>query len=209
MGELAIERLDLLRRSQRLAAFTVAWNVTEGVVAIAAAWVAGSRALAGFGLDSAVESISASVLLWRLSTERRDPERVERVERIAVRAIGASFLVLAAFVGVEAIRSLAVRAEPDASPVGIALTLVSLVVMPLLAARKRRVAVALGSKAAQADSAQTRACAYLSAVVVAGLVLNAAFGWWWADPLAALGVVAFLVLESREALSAEHVDDCC
>ncbi len=209
MGELAIERLDLLRRSQRLAAFTVAWNVTEGVVAIAAAWVAGSRALAGFGLDSAVESISASVLLWRLSTERRDPERVERVERIAVRAIGASFLVLAAFVGVEAIRSLAVRAEPDASPVGIALTLVSLVVMPVLAARKRRVAVALGSKAAQADSAQTRACAYLSAVVVAGLVLNAAFGWWWADPLAALGVVAFLVLESREALSAEHVDDCC
>ncbi len=209
MGELAIERLDLLRRSQRLAAFTVAWNVTEGVVAIAAAWVAGSRALAGFGLDSAVESISASVLLWRLSTERRDPERVERVERIAVGAIGASFLVLAAFVGVEAIRSLAVRAEPDASPVGIALTLVSLVVMPLLAARKRRVAVALGSKAAQADSAQTRACAYLSAVVVAGLVLNAAFGWWWADPLAALGVVAFLVLESREALSAEHVDDCC
>lgn len=209
MGELAIERLDLLRRSQRLAAFTVAWNITEGVVAIAAAWVAGSRALAGFGLDSAVESISASVLLWRLSTERRDPERVERVERIAVRAIGASFLVLAAFVGVEAIRSLAVRAEPDASPVGIALTLVSLVVMPVLAARKRRVAVALGSKAAQADSAQTRACAYLSAVVVAGLVLNAAFGWWWADPLAALGVVAFLVLESREALSAEHVDDCC
>lgn len=209
MGELAIERLDLLRRSQRLAAFTVAWNVTEGVVAIAAAWVAGSRALAGFGLDSAVESISASVLLWRLSTERRDPERVERVERIAVRAIGASFLVLAAFVGVEAIRSLAVRAEPDASPVGIALTLVSLVVMPVLAARKRRVAVALGSKAAQADSAQTRACAYLSAVVVAGLVLNAAFGWWWADPLAALGVVAFLVLESREALSAEHVDHCC
>ncbi|HSH22949.1 MAG TPA: cation transporter [Acidimicrobiales bacterium] len=178
-------------------------------MAIAAAWVAGSRALAGFGLDSAVESISASVLLWRLSTERRDPERVERVERIAVRAIGASFLVLAAFVGVEAIRSLAVRAEPDASPVGIALTLVSLVVMPVLAARKRRVAVALGSKAAQADSAQTRACAYLSAVVVAGLVLNAAFGWWWADPLAALGVVAFLVLESREALSAEHVDDCC
>jgi divalent metal cation (Fe/Co/Zn/Cd) transporter len=209
MGELAIERLDLLRRSQRLAAFTVAWNVTEGVVAIAAAWVAGSRALAGFGLDSAVESISASVLLWRLSTERRDPERVERVERVAVRAIGASFLVLAAFVGVEAIRSLAVRAEPDASPVGIALTLVSLVVMPVLAARKRRVAVALDSKAAQADSAQTRACAYLSAVVLAGLVLNAAFGWWWADPLAALGVVAFLVREGREALSAEHVDDCC
>lgn len=209
MGELAIERLDLLGRSQRLAAFTVAWNVTEGVVAIAAAWVAGSRALAGFGLDSAVESISASVLLWRLSTERRDPERAERVERIAVHAIGVSFLVLAAFVGVEAIRSLAVRAEPDASPVGIALTLVSLVVMPVLAARKRGVAVALGSKAAQADSAQTRACAYLSAVVVAGLVLNAAFGWWWADPLAALGVVAFLVLEGREALSAEHVDDCC
>lgn len=202
-------RPDVLRRAHRLAVFTVTWNVIEGIVAITAAWIAGSRALAGFGLDSAVESISAAVLLWRLGAERRDPQRVERVERVAVRAIGVSFLVLAAYVAVEAIRSLALRDEPDASPVGIGLTLVSLVVMPILATRKRRVARALGSKAAEADSAQTRACAYLSAVVVAGLVLNAALGWWWADPVAALGVVVFLILEGREALTAQHVDDCC
>jgi divalent metal cation (Fe/Co/Zn/Cd) transporter len=199
----------MLSVARRLAVFTVGWNVAEGVVALVAAWVAGSRALTGFGLDSAVESISATVLLWRLGVERRDPERAELVERRALRGIGVSFLILAAFVAVESVRALWLREEPRASAVGIALTAVSLVVMPLLARRKRRVAVALGSRAAEADSAQTRACAYLSAVVLAGLVLNAAFGWWWADPLAALGVVAFLVAEGREALSAEHVDDCC
>jgi len=165
------------------------------------------RALAGFGLDSAVESISAAVLLWRLGAERRDPERVDRVERLAVRAIGISFLVLASFVAYEAIRSLVLHHEPDASPVGIALTLVSLVVMPILARRKRHVAVALPSRAAEADSAQTRA--YLSAVVLTGLALNAVFGWWWADPIAALGVVVFLLREGRGALTTEHLDDCC
>lgn len=204
-----VRRVGLLHRAQRLALFTVIWNVTEGAIAITAAWFAGSRALAGFGLDSAVESISASVLLWRLRAERRSPERVERVERVAVRAIGVSFLVLAAYVAFEAVRSLAFRYEPDAAPVGIVLALVSLIVMPILATRKRRVAVALGSKSAEADSAQTRACAYLSAVVVAGLVLNAALDWWWADPIAALGVVVFLILEGREALNAEHAEDCC
>lgn len=202
-------RGGLLRAAHRLALFTLVWNVTEGTVAIAAGWIAGSCALAGFGLDSAVESVSAAVLLWRLGAERRDPERVEHVERIAVRAIGVSFLLLAGYVAVDATRSLALQAKPDASPVGIALTLVSLVVMPVLATRKRRVARALGSKAAEADSAQTRACAYLSAVVVVGLTLNAALGWWWADPVAALGVVVFLVLEGRAALTAQHVDDCC
>ncbi len=202
-------RSELLRRARALAAFTVAWNVAEGIVAIVAAVVAGSRALGGFGLDSAVESISATVLLWRIGAERRDPERAERVERTAARLIGASFLVLAAFVGVEAIRSLVGRHEPAASPVGIALTALSLVVMPVLARRKRAVAIELGSRAAKADSAQTQACAWLSAVVLVGLVLNAVLGWWWADPVAALGVVALLIREGRQALVAEHIDDCC
>ena len=202
-------RPELLRRAQALAVFTLVWNVAEGVIALGAAWAAGSRALAGFGLDSAVESISAGVLLWRLRVEQRDPERVERVEPIALRLIGVSFLVLAAVVGFEAVRSLLIRDEPDASPVGIGLTLLSLAVMPILARHKRRVAIALGSRAAEADSAQTRACAYLSAVVVTGLILNAVFGWWWADPVAALGVVVFLLLEGREALRAEQLDDCC
>lgn len=205
----AIERHDLLGRSRRLAAFTVAWNVIEGAIAVAAALVANSRALIGFGLDSAVESISATVLLWRVGTEIRDPERAERVERVAARAIGVSFLLLASFVAADSIRSLAGHDEPDASSVGIALTAVSLVVMPLLASRKRHVAIALNSRAAQADSAQTWACAWLSAVVFAGLALNAALEWWWADPVAALGVVVLLIREGREALTAEHVDDCC
>jgi divalent metal cation (Fe/Co/Zn/Cd) transporter len=199
----------LLRQAQHLAVFTVGWNITEGIVAIAAAWVAASRALTGFGLDGAVESVSAAVLMWRLGAERRDPERAERVEGIAVRAIGVSFVLLAAFVAYEAVLSLVLHKEPEASPAGIAVTAVSLVVMPLLARRKRRVAISLGSRAAEADSAQSRACASLSAVVLVGLVLNAAFSWWWADPVAALVVVVLLLREGREALTAEHVDDCC
>lgn len=209
MTTAAQTRQHLLSRAGRLAAFTVVWNVIEGIVAITAASLAGSRALAGFGLDSAVESISATVLLWRIGAERRDPERAEVVERVAARAIGISFLLLAAYVAYAAIRSLALHDEPDTSPIGIALTLLSLIVMPVLARRKRHVAIALDSRAAQADSAQTRACAYLSAVVLTGLMLNASFGWWWADPIAALGVVAFLLLEGREALIADHLSDCC
>ncbi len=203
------ERTDLLRRAQRLAALTVGWNVTEGVIAITAAIMAGSQALLGFGADSAIESISASVLAWRLTAERRDPHRAERVEHTALRAIGVSFLLLAAFVGFDAIRALVVHDEPATSLVGIVLTLVSLVVMPLLAIRKRRVADALASRAAVADSNQTWACAWLSAVVLAGLALNATLGWWWADPIAALGVVVLLAREGSEALTAEHVHDCC
>lgn len=202
-------RANLLARAQRLGAFTVAWNTIEGAIAITAAWLAGSRALAGFGLDSAIESVSASVLLWRLSTERSNPERAEQVERTATRLIGASFMLLAAFVTYEAIRALALHEEPDASPIGIGLTAISLVVMPLLARAKLRVAVALDSDAARADSAQTLACAWLSAVVLAGLVLNAILGWWWADPISALGVVILLLREGREALTADRLDDCC
>ena len=202
-----VERGALLVIAQRLAIFTIAWNIAEGVIAIGAAWIANSRALTGFGLDSAIESISASVLLWRLRVERRDPERVERVEHTATRAIGVSFLLLAAFVAYDAIDALATGDEPDASIIGIALTATSLVVMPILARRKHRVATALGSKAAEADSSQTWACVWLSAVVLVGLVLNALLGWWWADPIAALGVVVFLILEGREALTADGLDD--
>jgi divalent metal cation (Fe/Co/Zn/Cd) transporter len=202
-------RTRALARAQRLAAFTIAWNLAEGAIAIAAAIAAGSRALIGFGLDSAVESISATVLLWRLGVERRDPDRADAVERVATRAIGVSFVLLAAFVSYDAIRSLANGDEPDTAPAGIAVTALSLVVMPVLARRKRRVATALGSRAARADSAQTSACAWLSAVVLAGLAANAALGWWWADPVAALGVVVLLLNEAREALSTEHLDDCC
>jgi divalent metal cation (Fe/Co/Zn/Cd) transporter len=204
-----VDRGRLLVRARYLAVFTVAWNVVEGAVAITAAVLAGSQALLGFGADSAVESISAGVLVWRLTAERRDERRAEQVEATALRGIGVSFLLLAAFVGADAVRALAVGDEPGTSPIGIVLTLVSLVVMPWLAVHKRRVAVALDSRAAIADSNQTWACAALSAVVLAGLVLNATLGWWWADPVAALVVSLLLLREGREALRAERVDDCC
>ena len=209
MRPVLTERRSLLRRAVMLAWFTLGWNVVEGVVAVTAAMVAGSRALLGFGLDSGVESLSASVVLWRLYAERRDPERAEAVEQRALRLIGVAFFVLAAFVAVESIRSLVGQEEPDPSIVGIVLTSVSVVVMHWLARSKRRVGRAMDSRAVVADSAQTSACVYLSIVVLCGLVLNAVFGWWWADPLAALGVVVFLVREGREALTAEHADECC
>lgn len=200
MNQLSANRQRLLSWAQALAIFTITYNVAEGVIATAAGLVAHSEALVGFGLDSAIESISASVFLWRLSAERRAPERAERVELVATRLIGASFLILAAYVGFEAVRSLLNHDTPESSPIGIALTAASLLVMPILAHKKRQVALALGSRAGVADSAQTFACVYLSAVVLVGLVLNSTLGWWWADPVAALGVVALLLSEAREAL---------
>jgi divalent metal cation (Fe/Co/Zn/Cd) transporter len=208
-GEVGLARRALLRRALGLAWFTVAWNVVEGTVAITAAVIAGSRALLGFGLDSGVESLSAAVVLWRLYAERRDPDRADAVEQRALHLIGAAFVVLATFVAVESVRSLIAGDRPDPSPAGIVLAALSVVVMQWLARTKRRVGVAMASRAIEADSSQTSACVYLSVVVLGGLILNAAFGWWWADPLAALGVVAFLVHEGRNALAAEHVDDCC
>jgi divalent metal cation (Fe/Co/Zn/Cd) transporter len=207
--QLADRRASLLRRAWWLAVFTVVWNLAEGAVALTAAALAGSRALAGFGVDSFVESASATVLIWRLRTEQRAPERAEHVERRALRIIGVTFLALAGLVAVESTRALLAGNEPDVSRTGIVLTIVSLIVMPVLARAKRRVGRELGARSVEADSRQTQACVYLSAVVLAGLAANAAFGWWWADPVAALGVVVFLVSEGREALEAEHVDDCC
>lgn len=198
-----MSRVTQLARGQQLAAFTVAYNLIEGAIAITAGIAAASQALIGFGADSGVESISATVLLWRLGAERRDPDRAERVEHAATRAIGVSFLLLAAWVAYESITALAGHDEPDAAPVGLALTAVSLIVMPVLARRKQHVAAALHSRAAAADAAQTMACVWLSGVVLVGLALNTAFEWWWADPLAALAVVILLLNEAREALLEE------
>jgi divalent metal cation (Fe/Co/Zn/Cd) transporter len=202
-------RAALVRRALGLAVLTVCWNVVEGVVALAAGAAAGSRALAGFGVDSFVESLSAGVLIWRLRVEQQDPERVEQVERQAVRLIGVAFLALAALVGVESVRSLLAGDRADTSPIGIGLTSVSLVVMPILARAKRRVGAEMGDRSVEADSRQTWACVALSFVVLGGLLVNQVLGWWWADPVAALVVVGFLVREGRGALRAEHVDDCC
>ena len=198
-----------LRRGLRLEYLTVGWNIVEGIIAVGAGFMAGSIALIGFGVDSFVETISGAVLIWRLSAEARgklDEDEVERVEHRAERFVGVAFLLLAAYVAFEAIRSLVGGEAPDASPVGIGLTALSIVVMLWLAREKRRTGEALGSRALIADAQQTYACWYLSVVTLAGLALNAVFGLWWADPVAALGIGVLLVREGLEAIRGEDDD---
>ena len=186
-------------RGRRLEYLTIGWNSLEAVVAIGAGLVAGSIALVGFGVDSVIEMSSGAILLWRLfSGEHR--------ERLALRLVGVSFLMLAAYVAFDAGKSLLLREPPDESYVGIALAALSLVVMPLLARAKRRVAANLNSRALEADSRQTDICAYLSAILLAGLGLNALLGWWWADPVAGFVMVPIIVKEGIEALRGET---CC
>ncbi len=179
------------------------WNVAEGVIAVAAGAAAGSIALIGFGIDSAIETSSGVILLWRLfSGEHR--------ERLALRLVGVSFLVLAAYVAFDGAKSLWFGEPPEESLVGIVLAAVSLVVMPLLARAKRRVAAEMGSRALAADSRQTSLCAYLSAILLCGLALYALLGWWWADPMAALVMVPIIGREGIEALRGERCcDDRC
>jgi len=203
----APDRAELLRAGRRLSLFTVLWNAVEGIVSVAAGVFAGSIALIGFGVDSFVETSSGVVMLWRFRP-RPDRAAEERAEERALRLVGISLLLLAAYVTWEAGGSLVRRDEPDASVAGIVVAAVSLVVMPVLARRKRRVAAALGSRALAADSFQTTACTYLSAILLAGLALNAAFGLWWADPLAALAMVPIIAKEGREAFQGKACDDC-
>lgn len=196
-----------LQRGLRLEYLTVGWNVVEGVVSVAAALAAGSVALLGFGIDSFVETTSGLVLIWRLRAEgrARDPEEIERLDQRAHKLVALSLFLLAAWVAFDAVRAIVTGERPEATGVGIAITSLSLGVMWWLARAKRRTARALGSRALEADSFQTTACWWLSLVTLAGIGLNAAFGWWWADPAAALGMTWFLVSEGREAWRGE---DC-
>lgn len=203
------EREGLVRRGRMLAWFTIVWNAIEGVAGIAAGIAAGSIALIGFGVDSYVEVFAGSVIIWRLSKERHGEAVSEAAEQRAVRLIALTFLFLAVGVGVESIRRLASGERPDESWFGIGLAVVSLVVMPLLARAKRRVGERLGSRAVTADATETMLCVWLSAILLVGLGANAAFGWWWADPLAALGVVYVAAREGIEHWRAEELDDCC
>jgi divalent metal cation (Fe/Co/Zn/Cd) transporter len=203
------ERRALLHRGLRLEYLTVGWNLVEGAIAITAALAAGSVALLGFGIDSFVESVSGSVLVWRLRAEvagDRDAEAIERIERHAERLVGFSFFALAAYIVFDAITTLLRQERPEASPIGIALTAISIGVMLWLARAKRQTAAQLGSRALAADAEQTQACWNLSIVVLAGIGLNALFGWWWADPVAALAVSVLLVREGRESWSGERDD---
>ena len=196
------DRSALLNRGLLLEFLTVGWNLVEGIVAVVAAAASGSVALLGFGVDSFVESISGSVLIWRLGSERRgnaDEEAIDRIERRAEQIVAVSFFALAAYVAFDAATSLLNQERPDVSVVGMVLASVSIVVMLWLARAKRDAGEALGSRALIADSHQTFACWYLSVTTLAGLALNAAFGLWWADPVEALVIVVFLVREAREA----------
>ncbi|MGH9246083.1 MAG: cation diffusion facilitator family transporter [Acidimicrobiales bacterium] len=202
-------RAELVRRARALAWFTVVWNAAEGVVGIALGIAAGSIALVGFGADSFVEVFAGSVILWRLRQKRRGGDVSATAERRAVKLIAVTFVLLAVGVAIESVRDLISRAAPDESLPGIVLAMVSLVVMPVLARAKRRVRRQLGSRAVEADATETSLCVWLSAILVVGLGLNALFGWWWADPVAALGIVYVAAREGVENWTADDVDACC
>ncbi len=205
------ERWFLVRRGFRLSLLTVLWNVCEGIVAVAAGLMAGSVALVGFGMDSFIETISAAVVGWRFAVEMggRSRNRVEKAESRASRIAGLLLLALAAYLLFDAGRRLlGAGREPDPSLLGIALTVLSLIVMPLLAKAKLRVADALKSRALRADAYETITCAWLSATTLAGLILNAFFGWWWADPVAALGLLPLIVREGLEGMRGETECGC-
>lgn len=188
-------RVGILRRRIRwIVAFTITYNVIEGIIALIAGGVASSAALIGFGLDSFVEVLSAAAIAWQFAAP--DPETRERP---ALRIIAVSFFALAAYVTVDAVLSLTGLREPEHSPVGIALAAISLVIMPFVSWLERRAGRELGSASAVADSKQTLICAYLSAALLVGLLLNSLFDWAWADSIAALFIAGFAVKEGREA----------
>ena len=195
MTTLAPDRRERLHRRVRfIVAFTISYNVIEAIVAITAGVLASSAALIGFGLDSVVEVLSAVAIAWQFT--RKDPERWEKV---TVRAIGLAFFALAAYVTIDAILSLVAQEGPEHSPLGIGITALSLLVMPLLAWFEIRTGRELGSKSVLADARQLLLCVYLSGAVFVGLILNSLFGWWWADSVAALVVAALAVREGIEA----------
>jgi divalent metal cation (Fe/Co/Zn/Cd) transporter len=203
--EIALDRQAVARRGKQLEYFTIAWNTLEGLVAVVAGAVAGSISLVGFGIDSFIEVTSGGVLLWRMSVDA-DVQKRERREKLSLRIVGVCFLALAAYVGYESISDLVSRTSPEQSVPGIVLACVSLVVMPLLSRAKKRVGNELGSAAMHADAKQTDFCVYLSAILLLGLVLNAALGWWWADPVSALIMVPLIAKEGVEAMKGET---CC
>ncbi|MCX4391113.1 cation transporter [Micromonospora peucetia] len=200
-GPTPARRALLARRVRWLVAATIAYNTVEAVVAITAGTLASSTALIGFGLDSVIEVASAAAVAWQFSSADH-----ERRERTALRIIAVSFFALAAYVGVESVRALLGAERAEHSTIGLALAAVSLAVMPVLSASQRRAGRELGSRSAVADSRQTLLCTYLSAVLLVGLAVNSLFGWWWADPAAALVIAAVAIKEGREAWRGES---CC
>jgi len=202
-----LDRAAVVRRGRRLEYFTVAWNAVEGLVAVGAGLFAGSISLVGFGIDSFIEVTSGAVLLWRMSVDSNVRDR-ERNEKSALRIVGLCFLLLAVYIAFESGSDLGNKRAPDHSIPGIILACVSLVVMPVLSRSKRRVGHELNSAAMHADAKQTQFCTYLSAILLVGLILNAAFGLWWADPIAALIMVPIIAKEGFEGLRGKACNEC-
>lgn len=197
----------LVRHALALEYLTVGWNVMEAAVAIGAGWIAGSIALVGFGLDSIIEVTAAGMLIWRLRCELECLHPTHAgAEKKALKVVGATFFLLAAYVGYQAVNQLLHRQAPDASLPGLILALASGLLMPFLGLRKRRVARQMGSRALEADAMETMICAYLSLALLLGLGLNAWLGWWWADPVAALVMLPVIIQEGRETLKEGMAD---
>lgn len=199
----AISRSADLRAGVRVEQISIVYMIAEAIIAISAGIAARSVLLTAFGLDSIIELVTGGVLLWRLMVERRGGalERVERAENRAAWVAGIGLLLLCGYVIVTAALSLVLRDKPDGSPIGLALSIVAVMLMPLLAWRKRTIAARIGSAALRGDAACSITCAYMAGALLVGLALNTAFGWWWADPIAAVILLYWLVRETREVLN--------
>lgn len=206
LPRLSLERAErdrLIRWVKRLSWLSLAWMTVEAGVGIAAAVTASSVALLGFGLDSVIEALASGVVIWRFTGQRRLSDRSEQQ---AQQLIAVSFFLLAPYIAQDAIRTLIAVHHPSISWVGIALSISSLIVMPLLGRVKQRIGSQLGSAATSGEGSQNLLCAYMAAGVLAGLALNAAFGAWWADPVIALAIATLAVKEGRETWRG---DGCC
>ncbi len=209
MTTTAVDRTMLHRRAVLLVSFTIGWNVLEGLVAVGAGLAAGSVALVSFGADSSIEVLSAVGLFWRLRAAGPDATELEEsdAERKALIVVATTFFLLAAYITVESTRTLVSGEEPDASAIGLVLSVLSLVIMPALAFTKHRTGTRMGSRALQADAMETWVCSYLSLALLAGVGLHAAFGWAWADPVAALAMLPVILWEGWETLGEAREGD--
>lgn len=203
------ERASLVQRGLWLNYLTIGYNSLEAIVSLAAGLVAGSVALVGFGFDSVIELTASGAAQWRLRADV-DPERRASVERLTLRIVGWCFLALAAYITYESAETLWFRKRPERSVVGIVILTASVIVMPVLARAKHRVANQMSSRVLSSEAMQTSLCAYLSAIALAGVALNAMLGWWWADPIAALSMVPIILREGLEGVRGDGcADDCC
>jgi divalent metal cation (Fe/Co/Zn/Cd) transporter len=205
MSKLTVARQALAHRGRRLEYFTIVWNSLEGLMAVAAGIVAGSISLVGFGMDSFIEVTSGATLLWRMSVDG-DVESRERNEKLSLRIVGICFVALGVYIAFESVTDLIRQTPPEHSIPGIVLACVSLIAMPILSRAKKKVGDSMSSAAMKADARQTDFCVYLSTILLAGLLLNAILGWWWADPIAALIMVPIIAKEGVDGIKART---CC